>query len=476
MRARWVLQSRRRIVQKLRVSANGHYLIQGDGTPFFWLGDTAWKLARLTPEDVDRYLENRAGRGFNVIQVNVSGGQPDYAGHMPFQGAGPPYPSVHLNEAYWRHIDHIVRRAREHSLYVAAIAWWGRAADSTFTQPEIHNYQYGRALGARYAEQPHMVWVGAAEYHTPNMWRPPLSEEHLANVIRVVEGIRDADSGDHLVTMHPLSFLSSSEEFHDQEWLDFNMVQTHVYPHYIEPLVSGDWVRTPTKPTLNAEPWYEGEEKLYERRARIRRIDDEPYDTAWIQRYQAYWSVFCGGFGYTYGHMNLWCMHPTAAYWETDRAEMARVPGVLLQSALDAPGSADLCHLRTLIESWPLLARVPAPELISTNTRGTGATLSPNLRCATRDEDGAWAFVYSTRGEVVRVHMCQLAAGQARCFWYNPRNGTWHGDGADHKARQPLASGVPAGIPSGPGAPDRYFHPPGEPADGNDWVLVLEIE
>ena len=40
-------------MQKLRVSANGHYLIVEDGTPFFWLGDTAWKIARLTPEEYE---------------------------------------------------------------------------------------------------------------------------------------------------------------------------------------------------------------------------------------------------------------------------------------------------------------------------------------------------------------------------------------------------------------------------------------
>jgi hypothetical protein len=459
-------------MQKLRVSANGHYLVREDGAPFFWLGDTAWKLARLTPEDVERYLENRARKGFTVIQFDVNGGRPNYAGQRAFAGQGPPYAAVRLNEAYWRHMDDIVDRARAHGLYAALFAWWGRAADSTFTRPEAHNYQFGQALGARYADQPHVIWVGAAEYHTPNMWRPPVSEEHLGNVTRTVHGIRAGDIAGHLVAMHPLSFCSSSEEFHDQPWLDFNMVQTHVYPHTIQPLVSGDWKRTPPKPTLNAEPWYEGEEKLYERRARVRRIDDEPYDTAWIQRYQAHWSVFFGSCGYTYGHMNLWCMHPTEAYWETDRAEMSKVPGVLLQPALDAPGSADLRHLRALIESKPMLSRVPAPELVSTNTRGADATLSPNLRCATRDEDGTWALVYSTRGEAIRLHMNLLAAGQANGFWYNPRNGQWRCAGVDREDPQAFV----ANVPSGPGAPDRYFHPPGEPADGNDWVLAIEVE
>ncbi len=455
----------------LQVSDNGHFLQHADGTGFFWLGDTAWKLARLAPEDVERYLTDRASKGFNVVQMNLVGAMPNYAGEMPFEGPGPPWAAVRLNEGYWQHIDHILRRARAHGLYVAAFAWWGRAADDTFTQPDVHNYAYGRALGARFADEPHLIWVGAGEYHTPNMWRPPLSEAHASNLVRLVEGVRDADAGQHLMAMHPLSFLSSSEEFHDAPWLDFNMVQSHVYAHVIAPLVSGDWGRAPAKPTLNAEGWYEGEEGLYERRARVRRVEGETYDTAWIQRYQAYWSVFFGSIGYTYGHMNLWCMHPTQAYWEADREALNAPPGTLLQSALDAPGSADLCHLRALITSKPVPLRVPDPSLVSLNTRGTDGTLSPNLRCATRAEDGAWAFVYSTRGEVVRVLMRKLADGHADAFWFNPRNGLWRHAGAEHATKRPFATG----IPSGAGAPDRDFSPPGAPTDGNDWVLALEV-
>src|SRR5215207_4733119 len=57
---------------KLKVSSDHRSLIREDGTPFFYLGDTAWELFhRLTREDADRYLENRAAKGFTVIQAVV---------------------------------------------------------------------------------------------------------------------------------------------------------------------------------------------------------------------------------------------------------------------------------------------------------------------------------------------------------------------------------------------------------------------
>ncbi len=49
---------------ELRVSDNGRFLIREDGSPFFYLGDTAWELFhRLSREEADRYLADRADEG-----------------------------------------------------------------------------------------------------------------------------------------------------------------------------------------------------------------------------------------------------------------------------------------------------------------------------------------------------------------------------------------------------------------------------
>ena len=56
----------------LQVSANRRFLIHDDGTPFFYLGDTAWELFhRLTLDEADYYLRDRAAKGFTVIQAVV---------------------------------------------------------------------------------------------------------------------------------------------------------------------------------------------------------------------------------------------------------------------------------------------------------------------------------------------------------------------------------------------------------------------
>src|SRR5215218_6369902 len=55
---------------QLKVSANKRFLVTADGKPFFWLGDTAWELFhRLNREEAEKYLKNRADKGFTVVQA-----------------------------------------------------------------------------------------------------------------------------------------------------------------------------------------------------------------------------------------------------------------------------------------------------------------------------------------------------------------------------------------------------------------------
>ena len=85
----------------LKVPENGHYLEHADGTGFFLLGDTAWYLNRLTPEGLDRYMRNRARKGFNIsLFIVAQHGHPNYAGERVFKKEGPPWSSVMVNETY----------------------------------------------------------------------------------------------------------------------------------------------------------------------------------------------------------------------------------------------------------------------------------------------------------------------------------------------------------------------------------------
>src|SRR4029078_12281249 len=67
----------------LRVSENGRYLVRKDGTPFFWLGDTAWLLFQMTTrEEAELYLKTRARQGFTVIQAALVMGEERVGGTL----------------------------------------------------------------------------------------------------------------------------------------------------------------------------------------------------------------------------------------------------------------------------------------------------------------------------------------------------------------------------------------------------------
>lgn len=55
----------------LTLSKDRRYFLR-NGKPFFWLGDTAWLMfQKLTMDEALVYLENRAAKGFTVIQATL---------------------------------------------------------------------------------------------------------------------------------------------------------------------------------------------------------------------------------------------------------------------------------------------------------------------------------------------------------------------------------------------------------------------
>jgi len=105
-------------LDRLHVSENGRHLVHADGRPFFYLGDTAWELFhRVNREDTLRYLDDRASKGFTVIEAVALaefGGlvEPNAEGQLPLENLDPTKP----NDAYFQHVDFVVQAAAERGL------------------------------------------------------------------------------------------------------------------------------------------------------------------------------------------------------------------------------------------------------------------------------------------------------------------------------------------------------------------------
>jgi hypothetical protein len=422
---------------RLEVSPDRRFLVHRDGTPFFYLGDTAWELFhRASREEATRYLENRRRKGFTVIQAVALAEfdgltVPNAYGQRPLLDNDPARP----NERYFEHVDFVVDTAADKGLFVGILPTWGDKVGPlmkwgkgpvVFTKENAR--QYGRYLGTRYRGRPNVIWILGGD-------RNPDGREEVWRAMAA--GIAEGDGGNHLMTYHPMGASSSSKWFHGDEWLDFNMLQSGHAERDLDngAMVAADYALTPAKPCMDGEPRYEDHP-----------INWDPKN-GWFDDYDvrqaAYWALFAGAHGHTYGCHDIWQLFAPGR----EPVSSARTPWT---KALDLPGAWDMLHVRRLLESRPFLVRVPDQSIV-VEGQGAGA----DLVRACRGSDGSYAFVYVPTGKPVTVALDKISGKRVAAYWYDPRAGTASriGEYANEGARQ--------------------FTPPAG-GRGNDWVLVLD--
>ncbi|HEX2117314.1 MAG TPA: glycoside hydrolase family 140 protein [Alphaproteobacteria bacterium] len=418
-----------RTPRPLQVSETGRFLVTSDGKPFFWLGDTAWRLQLLPPRDLAFYLDTRKAQGFNVIQGPIlSRDSADYRGTANDDPANP-------NEAFFAHIDRIVAATARRGLYSALVVIWGHGFNA-FDGPEGAR-RYGMWLGARYRGRTNVVWIVAGEYAIDRH-----DEASLAIWRALGEGLRAGSEGRNLITVHgswaPPRLQTPSTFYHADAFLDFNMVQTGQGGNYTEGaaswrLIESDYRKTPTKPVIDGEATYEHPA-----------IGDKPAWDGFGVRRRAYWSVFAGGFGHTYG------------------AEPIPYFQMGWKDALNWEGGTTMVHLRRLIESRPMLRRIPDQDLI-VEERAAGDTSRckpgpipcgvPDHVQATRDAAGRYAMIYIPGGgRTVSIDASRLAGERLVAWWYDPSEGSARRIGTFARANTL-----------------RFTTP-----RGRDWVLVID--
>ena len=146
------------------MSENRRFLVYEDGRPFFYLGDTAWELFhRLNREEADRYLQDRARKGFTVIQAvalaELDGlDDPNPYGHLPLRNDDPTQPDVQEGPAndYWDHVDFVVEKANALGLYIGFLPTWGDKWNKKWGvgPRDLHRRERGRLRGVARAALP----------------------------------------------------------------------------------------------------------------------------------------------------------------------------------------------------------------------------------------------------------------------------------------------------------------------------------
>lgn len=397
---------------KLQVSDNGRYLCHADGTPFFWLGDTGW----LLPEKLDRseaegYIQAAADAGYNVVQVQTINGVPAINAYG--QTSHPNgWDFSRLNDktdyGYWDHLDHIVDLAAQRGIYIGMVCIWGglvKGGKMDTGQAEA----YGKFLAGRYGKYPNIVWIIGGDCKgdvKPEVW------ETLATTIK-------ANDPDHLMTYHPFGRTSSAYWWNDAPWLDFNMFQSG-HRRYDQTRGDGDntaeasvaednWryvadglTRSPLKPIIDGEPSYEDiPHGLHD--------TTQPRWTAADARRYAYWSVFAGAAGHTYGHNSVMQMKRPG----DNPAYGAETPWY---EAVRQPGYSQLRHLKNLMLELPYFDRIPDQSVLNDNN-GTRY----HRPAATRGED--YILVYTYVPQPLSIDLTKIPGATKDAWWMDPTDG-----------------------------------------------------
>lgn len=426
---------------KLSVSPNGRYFMTADGKPFFWLGDTGWLLfSKLKRSEAIRYLDDRKEKGYNVVQAMILHTLQvvNAYGDSALQNKNVATPRITEDSDYWDHMDYIIDAAAERGIYIAMVPIWGGNVKAGHVSVEQAK-QYAAFLAKRYKDKPNIIWLNGGDIKgsdSINVWKA--IGETLHNLDR-----------NHLQTFHPRGRATSSIWFHNEPWLQFNMFQsghrTYAQDTSAADLrfgednwryVEKDFALSPKKPTLDGEPSYE-------------KIPYGLHDTTlpvWngadLRRY-AYWSVFAGACGFTYGHNAVMQMHRPG-----DADANFGVKDAWYNS-LNDEGAQHMKYLKDLMLSRSYFDRVPDQSLIAGNAGERYERL-----LATRGEK--YALIYTYTGRNIPVKMGKIAGQKVNAYWFDPRTGTKTGQKTyDNK-----------GVVT--------FDPPGTEKEGNDWVLVLE--
>ncbi len=425
----------------LRASPDGHALVRADGQPFFWLGDTAWELfGKLTREELDEYLDTRRAQRFTVLQAMLL----SYAGHhTPNRYGEKPFVSVSAgevvpNEAYFRHCDWVLQRAAEKGFHVLVFpAWryyWREIPEITTYKPILtpaNARRYAEFVGKRYRDRANVLW-GLGGDMLPN------DDNEAAIMDALAAGLRTAGAN-QLMTYHPGGNRTSATRYHDEPWLGFNMSQSgHRLDHPVWNLAGADWHRTPAKPALDGETMYEDIQ-----RPLWRAKPTTPYATAYEVRRPNYAALFSGAFGVTYGANGIFQFHPGGDVIYRPRSNW--------REALNFPGARQMQHLRALMESRPLLDRVPDQGLLASSDLTDGERIT-----ATRARDGSFAMIYTAAGKPFGVRLDRLSGKKFIAHWFDPRTGV--------------------ATPAGEHAViyQKTFTPPTAKGNENDWILVLD--
>ncbi len=442
--------------QSIALDPTGRYFIDRKGQPVFMQGEQAYNLATelSSTSDIQLYLSTRRSEGFNFLWVGAT----DMGNHdnspndnWPTHGSGTaPFgvtPFLEMNETYFEHLDYVLQQAASYGfevLLMPAFAGSGPTycSDSTGWCLELQAAStaklraFGTWLGQRYANYPNIIWLLGGDVDLVRFPSLQAKEEAL------LAGLRSADPN-HLITIEnePETTGFNSQDHNGGSTWPSGSWQLDSFYHDVSGSpkqgtmnrdLNSAYTRSDRLPTYLLEDSLEGE-------------SSSPSDLG--QRTEKYQAVLGGAtLGAVFGNCVIWSLgfhYPYCPSWTSSTQ---------WKTSFNTAGARAMQYLGKLFRSrefWKLV-----PDSSNTVLKG-GIGSGPNESVAACTSDGQTCLVYDPLGnaqnpQIAMSHFARAVHG----WWFNPQTG----------------STTDLGTFTNKGTHDF------SPANGNDWVLVLDLE
>ena len=372
------------------------------------LADTAWLLFdKLEDKEIELYYKNRRGLGFNTIFAVAVYSDPRFETQD-----GMPHGNKDINSLdYWNAISRNIDVAEKYGLYVALLPAWGSFVKKGYINRD-NVQKYADFLGDFFKDKQNLIWVIGGD----------VRGDANFEVFDTLGGTLKRYNHERLITYHPFGRTGSYLWFNDCQWLDFNTFQSgHRRYDQLKLNVWDDsasdedsfgednwryvvknFSYAQPKPCMDSEPSYEGI---------VQGLHDfsQPYWEARDVRRYAYWSVFEGACGFTYGN------NAVIQFYRQGERRAYGVRETWLEG-LHACGGSQMQYLKSIMESVDFVNGEAHPEYVLNQ----GEKYHRTSVFAGRD----FVLCYNYCADTIELCLKDYIGRTFDAYWINPENGS----------------------------------------------------
>jgi hypothetical protein len=383
-----------------------YHLAYHDGTPFLWVGCTAWNGGlKSTEEEWDTYLQHRKDHNYNVIQLVTTqwrGGDQNSEGQTAYEYSD----QLRVNPEFYQHMDKKIDRVNEYGLIASPVLLWalpvgdGKHLSPGYSLPLEEAVMLAKYQVARYGGN-QVVWMLGGDGRYAREY-----EQRWLEIGRRVF----ADDPPGLVAQHPHGRLWIGDNHAAEDWLDivgYQSSHSDAQPT-VDWINKGEiatrWPHLPARPVINLEPNYE---------------EIKPTIDAEDVRNASYWSLFATPMsGITYGANAIW---PWIREGESILNHGAPEKLSTWRESIDFPGSLQVGYLAEFLNQYEWWNLRPANELLVEQPGDVDAQYN-HFISVVQSLDRQTLMAYIPKASTLKLYNPDHAKYDAS--WFNPSDNT----------------------------------------------------